>query len=1279
MDNIDNLNTYIDINKEWVSGVDYPTWMVDRSLSTLKGGYLMPGETPKDAMIRIARRVNELIPSNVYNGNLEEAVFKVLWNQEVCPSSPVWSNFGLSRGLPISCFGSYIEDSISGIYSSLAENAKMSQLGGGTSSYWGDIRHRGSSITNQTGTTGGPFEFLSNYDGMISKVSQGGCYKEGTKVLTDKGFKDFREVIPGTDLIAQLDEKNIISFTDEYELTVRDWDGELVKIQGAKKKDLVNISVTPNHRMVIERMDSNKDWKGNTEIVSAEDLKLHRDNRMFFSGELSEDGKGLSYEDKLRIAFQADGKKDAKTRKMRFHFSKSRKIERLKSILDNLNLNYTTTETPSGTTRFSIDDAGIYKEGTLDWINLKNLNKTWVKEFITEISLWDGSIKKNRSSIVYTSTIESNIEKVQAIASLGNKRSRVKTYYNREGNRKDLYSLTISDKPQIQGDSCVITREDYVGKVYCAIVPKGRLLVSNGGRTLVCGNTRRGSHAAYIDFSHPDVEEILEIKQVGCELQNLFTGVSITKEDREAIYAGESKALRVWSKILAAKNKTGIPYLLFKDNANDGITTPPWYGLKKTQIKASNLCITGDQRVVSSKGYLTAKELFESNQKLTLFDGEKSVLSSEMKLREKNADVYKITLANGLEHKVTDYHNLPVLNEKGELVKTPYKDLKLGDKIPIQVNKGLFGEKKNVEKAYLLGLYQSDGTQTDSQVFFDIWENDFDLVDNIEDYVDKIYSSEGFNTYDISNQYSSNVGTRVRKTPKFNDCVVSQSKVKKKRLGSAPFKNKLNFSKGSIPNWIYESNEETQWSYIKGLLEADGSATLGSSKGNPFQITYADTNLKFLKELQLLFNNLGLQSSIHTLHEERYSLMPDGKGGNKEYLCKKVYRLCIGSKNSGLEIEKHTGFLTRKNIKLSKSSYRDNSKKTSKIVSLEYIGKEDVYCPTVYTEDHIFTCQGLLTFNCSEIMLPSNENESFVCCLLSMNAITFDSWRNNDSVIIANIMLEAILEDFIIKTTGIAEMQKARRFAQRHRAVGLGILGYHSYLQSKNQPFVGFYSTAVTRKIMEVMKNKSRESSKILSKILGNAPVVDEYNNKFGTNHKARHSTLLAIAPTVSNSTISGGVSAGIEPKSSNYYSQKSAKGNFTVVNKYLLKLLEDKYPLYNTSETLASIRDSGGSVQHLDWMSKDDKDVFKTFSEINQFELVRLAAIRQEYIDQGQSLNVHIAPDTPAHIVSALYLMGAELGIKSFYYQRSTNVLRNKNGSSIDSMDASACVACEG
>jgi ribonucleoside-diphosphate reductase alpha chain len=169
--------------------------MIERSLITLEGGYLLEGETPKKAIERMAKRVAEIIPSQVYAGDLEKAVFKHIWEGSICPSSPVWSNFGTERGLPISCFGSYVDDSIVGIYGTLKENAKMSQLGGGTSSYWGGVRPRGSEISGQTGSTGGVYEFLKDFDGMISRVSQGGTRRGSHAAYLPFNHKDLDEVL----------------------------------------------------------------------------------------------------------------------------------------------------------------------------------------------------------------------------------------------------------------------------------------------------------------------------------------------------------------------------------------------------------------------------------------------------------------------------------------------------------------------------------------------------------------------------------------------------------------------------------------------------------------------------------------------------------------------------------------------------------------------------------------------------------------------------------------------------------------------------------------------------------------------------------------------------------------------------------------------------------------------------------------------------------------------------------------------------------------------------
>jgi len=310
---------------------------------------------------------------------------------------------------------------------------------------------------------------------------------------------------------------------------------------------------------------------------------------------------------------------------------------------------------------------------------------------------------------------------------------------------------------------------------------------------------------------------------------------------------------------------------------------------------------------------------------------------------------------------------------------------------------------------------------------------------------------------------------------------------------------------------------------------------------------------------------------------------------------------------------------------------------------------------------------------CNEINLPCDDEESFVCCLLSMNLYKWEEWKDTKAVRGAIYLMEAIMQDFIDKSKGVEELDRARRFAERHRALGLGVLGWHSFLQSKSQPFTGFYATNMTKQIMSSIQSKAIRASEKLADKFGNCEVVEQFNLKNGTSYKRRHTSLMAVAPTTSNATIAGGISPGIEPWVSNYFVLGGAKGNFTVKNEELERLLIEKNK--NTKEVWDSIRDSSGSVQHLDFLDSEEKQVFLTFGEINQFELVRQAALRQSFIDQGQSLNVKIDPSTDPKEISKLYLLGYELGIKGFYYQRSENNLRG----GISTMDAESCVSCSG
>jgi ribonucleoside-diphosphate reductase alpha chain len=283
---------------------------------------------------------------------------------------------------------------------------------------------------------------------------------------------------------------------------------------------------------------------------------------------------------------------------------------------------------------------------------------------------------------------------------------------------------------------------------------------------------------------------------------------------------------------------------------------------------------------------------------------------------------------------------------------------------------------------------------------------------------------------------------------------------------------------------------------------------------------------------------------------------------------------------------------------------------------------------------------------CSEIMLPNSQDESFVCDLSSMNLERWEEWKETDAVETMVFFLDAVMTEFITKTEGVKFMEAPRKFAIRHRALGLGVLGWHSLLQSKMVPFESMEAKILNNTIWKTIREKADKASIELAKLFGEPEVLKGYGR--------RNTTTLAVAPTTSSSFILGQVSPSIEPLNSNYYVKDLAKGKFSYKNPYLKKLLKEKNQ--NTDEIWKSILINSGSVQHLDFLSENEKDTFKTFEETSQREIIIQAASRQKHIDQGQSLNLMIPAGTPPKLVNELIIFAWEQGIKSLYYQRSTN-----------------------
>jgi ribonucleoside-diphosphate reductase alpha chain len=299
---------------------------------------------------------------------------------------------------------------------------------------------------------------------------------------------------------------------------------------------------------------------------------------------------------------------------------------------------------------------------------------------------------------------------------------------------------------------------------------------------------------------------------------------------------------------------------------------------------------------------------------------------------------------------------------------------------------------------------------------------------------------------------------------------------------------------------------------------------------------------------------------------------------------------------------------------------------------------------------------------CTEIFLPSDEVQSFVCDLASTNDTLYDEWKDTDCVEVVTFLLDAAMTEFIEKAGKIQYFERAVAFAKAHRALGIGRIGYHSYLQNRMIPFESLQARNINYEIQKTIYEQALAASKKLADLYG------ECEETKGTGR--RNTTLIAIAPTTSSAFILGQVSQSIEPWTSNLFTKDLAKGKFLMKNQELEKLLK-KYDK-NTDEVWESIKINHGSVLHLDFLTDLEKNVFKTAKEIDQNEIITQAGARQKYIDQGQSLNLFISSDKNAKYVNGLLLKAHKLGIKSLYYQH------NVNAAQILTRQLLNCASCE-
>lgn len=770
------------------------------------------------------------------------------------------------------------------------------------------------------------------------------------------------------------------------------------------------------------------------------------------------------------------------------------------------------------------------------------------------------------------------------------------------------------------------------------------------------GNTRRGSYAAYLDVSHPDIMMFLDIRKPtgdqNMRCLNLHHGINIPDSFMEIIeksmvdpntddswelkdpHNGSIKeivsAKEIWQRIIELRIQTGEPYLHFIDTSNRKM--PEFLKNKGLKIRQSNLCVSGDQRVPTSMGMMTAKELYENGSELILASNDGPVKSTPMKLVERDAETFKVSLENGMTHTVTKYHKLLSRSGRSSVIKS-LSDLSVGDYIAVQTNEGVFGNIDMQQEAFLLGMFHGDGTQIngDKTIHFDI------------------------------------------------------SNVKEKRLSSSGISEVLEFKKGLIPSWIWSGTKETHWSYIRGLLYAGGKAFMSKSKGNPLQISIDSIDKSHLKEVQLILANLGIQTSIRTLRSGGLRKLSDEKEDFRDYSTQDCYRIFIGNKNDAIKIENFTKFLTRKNIIIENKAYRDNTKKFYKISSIESAGNQDVYCVGVHTDQHLWICNGVVTHNCAEIILPTSEDRTAVCCLSSLNIEKYDEWKDNDLFLrdVAE-MLDNVLSTFI--NNAPQEIYRAKFSAMRERSIGVGALGFHAYLQKNNIPFESALAKSANIKIFKKIRNSLESASEELARERGEAPDAEGTGKRF--------SLLMAVAPNASSSILMGNTSPSIEPFKANCYRQDTLSGAYMNKNKYLDIIIKNKCEenkKLDYGEIWSSIISNNGSVQHLDILDDWQKSVFKTAIEIDQRWIVEHASDRQQFIDQGQSINLFFKPDTNIKYLHATHFLAWKKGLKTLYYCRSEKIIKADRVSQkierniIDEIDMTKivdgvdCLACEG
>lgn len=775
------------------------------------------------------------------------------------------------------------------------------------------------------------------------------------------------------------------------------------------------------------------------------------------------------------------------------------------------------------------------------------------------------------------------------------------------------------------------------------------------------------------------------------------------------------RAKELWKKMLTSLYETGHPWVTWKDPSNIRYSNSH-VGV----VHSSNLCcVAGRGRVATTKGLITVKELADIGTRNLVAGRQDIVSASAMDMTIVNSPLVLVKTEEGYEHAVTPDHPLWVPGDGW----VEAQHLEGGQFIELQQTFNVYGEQHNPELALIAGIVAGDGTYANDSVCIDIWNpKTFNL---------EVELTQSVKTVLQQNEDKYVVRTNAIEEPHFNGDNY------KKRLSSALLAQVLESygfnreTKNKVPDFVWKGDKETVSAYLRGLFAADGTI---QANNDLTTVSLSSVNREFLKEIQILLINAGIKSRIRLMREECDKLMPDGKGGEKEYHCQTMYRLMITSIRSSQKLERmarigetrnHQVFL--KNIQ--KAGYKE--KYWAVVESVTQLEPEDVYCLMVDANDRAWTCDGLLTKN-TEILLHTKPSlykdgklqvtgETAVCNLGSINLSAHmlgDDW-SIDWNKLGNTVKKAIrLLDNVIDLN-FYPTDEARQSNLQNRPVGLGQMGWSDVLHLKRIPYDSEEAVRLAGQVQEYISYYAIMSSCELAVERGKYPTyqgstwskgelpIDTYKRlmsyknhtdmyvecsmdwdwltKIVADYGMRNSNTMAIAPTATISYILG-CSQSTEPDFSVLYVYSTLSGEFTMLNEHFVTRMKE---IGKWDENLIKqILLSDGDVSGLD-IPDDIKEEYKTAFAVSYQSIIDAAAERQKWIDQGQSMNLY-SDKTSLKYLSDMYFHAWEKGLKTTYYLRTkaasavekstvTRAEQEQSACSIEAMkNGTQCEACQ-